>query len=280
MRRAVTRVIRQVGCRRGCVTADRGCAAVALCTLLTASGVACVLRVKQSTKLALAGGQTLYPLRFPGTTRRRPLGQGLEWAGAPPPLWGTMRRQREWQGTWGHWYVGRQAALCSGASRGSSGLARCAMVAGLCPRPDRAAHRVGAAVGPRGPRAVRGGASGAQVGGAGGHTGASLAATRGLAPLWALCVAPGQCHEQFAPPDPRVAGPSCPSEQAQARQRFSKSVLTSGPRYNGSMSSPQVIPSSTAEVAPMCPAFAALYAAFHGAPAQTSAQYAEQTQPC
>ena len=151
MRRAVTRVIRQVGCRRGCVTADRGCAAVALCTLLTASGVACVLRVKQSTKLALAGGQTLYPLRFPGTTRRRPLGQGLEWAGAPPPLWGTMRRQREWQGTWGHWYVGRQAALCSGASRGSSGLARCAMVAGLCPRPDQAAHRVGAAVGPRGP---------------------------------------------------------------------------------------------------------------------------------
>jgi hypothetical protein len=123
MRRAVTRVIRQVGCRRGCVTADRGCAAVALCTLLTASGVACVLRVKQSTKLALAGGQTLYPLRFPGTTRRRPLGQGLEWAGAPPPLWGTMRRQREWQGTWGHWYVGRQAGLCSGASRGGSGLA-------------------------------------------------------------------------------------------------------------------------------------------------------------
>jgi len=162
----------------------------------------------------------------------------------------------------------------------AAGWRRCAMVAGLCPRPDQAAHRVGAAVGPRGPRAVRGGASGAQVSGAGGHTGASLAATRGLAPLWALCVAPGQCHEQFAPPDPRVAGPSCPSEQAQARQRFSKSVLTSGPRYNGSMSSPQVIPSSTAEVAPMCPAFAALYAAFHGAPAQTSAQYAEQTQPC
>jgi hypothetical protein len=52
MRRAVTRVMRMGGRRRVRVTADRGCADVALYTLLTAWGVVCVIRVKKRTKIA------------------------------------------------------------------------------------------------------------------------------------------------------------------------------------------------------------------------------------
>ena len=55
IRRAVTRVIRKVGPRRVRVTADRGFADVVLFTLLTALGVACVIRVKKSTKICIAG---------------------------------------------------------------------------------------------------------------------------------------------------------------------------------------------------------------------------------
>jgi hypothetical protein len=55
VRRAVTRVLRKVGRRRVRVTADRGFANVALFTLLTASGVACVIRVKKRIKICLAG---------------------------------------------------------------------------------------------------------------------------------------------------------------------------------------------------------------------------------
>ncbi|HEY7492745.1 MAG TPA: transposase [Candidatus Tectomicrobia bacterium] len=84
MRRAVTRVIRKVGRRRGRVTADRGFADVALCTLLTDLGVAFVIRVKKSTKLCIAGvWRRLDTLSFPGNTRRRPLGRLLYCARAP-----------------------------------------------------------------------------------------------------------------------------------------------------------------------------------------------------
>jgi hypothetical protein len=65
MRRALPRVIQKVGHRRVRVTADRGCANVALFTLLTALGVACVLRVKKSTKSCIAGvWHKLDTLRF------------------------------------------------------------------------------------------------------------------------------------------------------------------------------------------------------------------------
>jgi hypothetical protein len=78
IRRAVRRVIRQVGRRRVRVTADRGFADVALCTVLTALGVACVIHVKKSTKSCIAGvWWQLDPLRFAGNTRRRTLGHLL-----------------------------------------------------------------------------------------------------------------------------------------------------------------------------------------------------------
>ena len=92
MRRAVTRVIRKVGRRRVRVTADRGCADVALCTLLTDVRVACVIRVKKSTKRCMAGvWRRLDTLRVAGHTRRRTLGRLLSCARNPQPLWVTMR---------------------------------------------------------------------------------------------------------------------------------------------------------------------------------------------
>ena len=106
IRRAVTRVIRKVGRRRVRVTADRGFADVALFTLLTELGVAFVIRVKKSTKICLAGvWRQLHTLRFPGNTRRRPLGHLLYCAENPQPLWVTMSRKRDKQGKWGIWYL-------------------------------------------------------------------------------------------------------------------------------------------------------------------------------
>jgi hypothetical protein len=106
MRRAVTWVILQVGRRRVRGTADRGCAAVALCTLLTDLRVAFVIRVKKGTKIGMAGmWRPLDTLRCAGHTRRRTRGHRLSWASTPHPLWVTMSRQRDAQGKWGTWYV-------------------------------------------------------------------------------------------------------------------------------------------------------------------------------
>jgi hypothetical protein len=106
IRRAVTRVIRKVGRRRVRVTADRGFADVALFTLLTALGVAFVIRVKKSTKICLAGvWRKLNTLHFPGNTRRRSLGRLLYCERTPQPLWVTMSRKRDAQGKWGLWYL-------------------------------------------------------------------------------------------------------------------------------------------------------------------------------
>jgi Transposase DDE domain len=106
IRRALTWVIRKVGRWRVRVTADRGFADVALFTLLTDMGVAFVIRVKKSTKICLAGvWQPLATLRFPGNTRRRPLGRLLYCASNPQPLWITMSRKRDRHGKWGIWYL-------------------------------------------------------------------------------------------------------------------------------------------------------------------------------
>jgi len=106
IRRAVTRVIRKVGRRRVRVPADRGFAAVALFTLLTALGVACVIRVKKRTKIGSAGvWRQLDTLRFAGHTRRRTLGHLLYGASHPQALGGTMSRKRDAHGTWGLWYL-------------------------------------------------------------------------------------------------------------------------------------------------------------------------------
>ena len=86
------------------VTADRGCADVALCTLLSTLGVAFVIRVKKSTTICLAGvWRRLDTLRFAGNTRRYLLGRLLSCASRPQALWVTMRRQRDAQGQWGIW---------------------------------------------------------------------------------------------------------------------------------------------------------------------------------
>jgi hypothetical protein len=86
------------------VTADRGFADIALCTLLTDLRVACVIRVKKSTTICLAGGwRRLDTLRFAGHTRRHTLGQVLYCASQPHPLWVTMSRKRDAKGQWGLW---------------------------------------------------------------------------------------------------------------------------------------------------------------------------------
>jgi hypothetical protein len=106
IRRAVTRVIRKVGPRRVRVTADRGCADVALCTLLSDLRIAFVIRVKKSTKVCIAGAwRRLDTLRFAGNTHHRSLGRLLYCAGNPQPLWVTMSRKRDAQGKWGLWYL-------------------------------------------------------------------------------------------------------------------------------------------------------------------------------
>jgi Transposase DDE domain len=106
IRRAVTRVLQKVGCRRVRVTADRGFADVALFTLLTDLRVAFVIRVKKSTKICLAGvWRQLTTLRFRGNTRRRTLGRLLYCADDPQRLWVTMSRKREAHGQWGLWYL-------------------------------------------------------------------------------------------------------------------------------------------------------------------------------
>jgi hypothetical protein len=106
MRRAVTRVLRQVGRRRGRVTAARGCAAVAWLTLRTAWRVAVVSRVKKRPTSCRAGvWRQRNTLRCPGNTRRRSLGRRRYGERPPPPLWVTRSRQREAQGQWGRWDV-------------------------------------------------------------------------------------------------------------------------------------------------------------------------------
>jgi hypothetical protein len=106
IRRAVTRVIRKVGRRRVRVTADRGFADVALCTLLTDLKVAFVIRVKKSTKICIAGEwRQLDTLRFAGNTRRRTVGHRLYCASNPQALWVTMSRKRDRHGKWGIWYL-------------------------------------------------------------------------------------------------------------------------------------------------------------------------------
>jgi hypothetical protein len=95
MRRAVTRVIRKGGRRRVRGTADRGFAAVALFTVLTDLQVACVIRVKKSTKSCLAGAwRQLDPRRVAGNTRRRTVGQLLYGASNPQALGVTRSRKR------------------------------------------------------------------------------------------------------------------------------------------------------------------------------------------
>ena len=126
--RALPWGIRQGGRRRGRVTADRGCADVARCTLRTDWRVACVLRVQKSPQRCLAGvWRRRDTLRLAGHTRRHPLGRLLYGASPPQALWGTRSRPREAQGKGGSWYLGAKrpypAAPAVAASRHRPGCA-------------------------------------------------------------------------------------------------------------------------------------------------------------
>jgi hypothetical protein len=106
IRRALTRVQREIGQRRVIVTADRGFADVALVDVLTALGGEFILRVKGTTKVCLQGQwRKLSTLGFAGNTRRRTVGRVAYCESAPHRLWVTLSRAREAQGQWEVWYL-------------------------------------------------------------------------------------------------------------------------------------------------------------------------------
>ena len=106
IRRAITRVQREIGQRRLIVTADRGFADVALVDVLTALGVEFILRVKGTTKVCVQGQwRKLTTLGFAGNTRLRTLGRLAYCESAPHRLWVTLSRAREAKGQWEVWYL-------------------------------------------------------------------------------------------------------------------------------------------------------------------------------
>jgi len=106
IRRVLTRVQRETGPRRVIVTADRGFADVALVDVLTALGVAFIIRVKGSTKVWLRGQwRNLHTLRFVSNARQRNLGCLAYCESAPHQLWVTMSRARDRNGQWERWYL-------------------------------------------------------------------------------------------------------------------------------------------------------------------------------
>ena len=106
IRRAITRVQREIGRRRLIVTADRGFADVALVEVLTALGVEFILRVKGSTTVWFQGQwRHLHTLHFPGNARQRNLGRLAYCERAPHRLWVTLSRAREAKGQGEMWYL-------------------------------------------------------------------------------------------------------------------------------------------------------------------------------
>src|SRR5229473_4609776 len=106
IRRVLTRVQRERGRRRLLVTADRGFADVALVEVLTALGVAFIIRVKGSTKVSLQGQwRNLNTLHFVGNARQRNLGRLAYCESAPHQLWVTLSRARDAKDQWETWYL-------------------------------------------------------------------------------------------------------------------------------------------------------------------------------
>jgi hypothetical protein len=106
IRRAITRVQREIGRRRLLVTADRGFADVALVEVLTELGVEFIIRVKGSTKVYFQEHWcNLNLLRFVGNARQRNLGRVAYCESAPHHLWVTMSRARDRNGQWDTWYL-------------------------------------------------------------------------------------------------------------------------------------------------------------------------------
>jgi hypothetical protein len=106
IRRAVTRVQRASGRRRVLLTADRGFADVALVDVLSELGVAFILRVKGSTKVAWQGRwRALHTVPFVGNARQRNLGCLAYCESVPHRLWVTLSRVRDAKGQWEIWYL-------------------------------------------------------------------------------------------------------------------------------------------------------------------------------
>jgi hypothetical protein len=107
IRRAVGRVAQAVGKRRVLVTADRGCADVALFTFLSQLGVTFSMRVKAGTHVAFQGkGSKLGPWRFRGHERHRSFGAVPDGESGPQRLWVSKSRARDAKGNWGIGHVG------------------------------------------------------------------------------------------------------------------------------------------------------------------------------
>src|SRR4029450_12502778 len=106
IRRAVGRVAKAVGPRRVLVTADRGCADVALFTLLSQLGLTCIIRVKAGTHVSFQSKwRTLGPLRFRGHERHRSFGALPSCERCPQRLWVSKSRARDAKGHWGMGHV-------------------------------------------------------------------------------------------------------------------------------------------------------------------------------
>ena len=196
-----------------------------------------MIRVKKSTKICLAGvWQKLHTLRFPGNTRRRPLGQVLYSTGDPTAV-GHDESEAGSAGQVGIWYLAANQPCTA-----TQAVAEYA-------------HRPGCEAGFRDAQWWLGFAQARikQI-----TAWSRLFALVAIALLVVVSLATrlllrgdkqartllrrvvsrrrGRCELSLVSAmisllqqDPELYRPSCPWDQAQARQGFSKSVLTSGP---------------------------------------------------
>jgi hypothetical protein len=108
LRRAVGRVATAVGTRRVLVTADRGVADGALCTVLNQLGLTCIMRVKAGPHVYCRGQWfNLGQLRFRGHERHRSFGALPSCERCPQRLWVSKSRARDAKGHGGMWHVVR-----------------------------------------------------------------------------------------------------------------------------------------------------------------------------
>lgn len=106
IRRAVGRVVQAVGTHRVIVTADRGFADVALCTVLSQLGMTCIIRVQAGTHVYFQDAwRKLGQRRFRGHAHHRSFGAFLYCERSPQRLWVSKSRARDAKGNWGMWHV-------------------------------------------------------------------------------------------------------------------------------------------------------------------------------
>jgi hypothetical protein len=122
IRRAVGRVVQAVGKRRVVVTADRGCAAGALCTFVSQLGVTFIIRVQAGTHVACQGQwRKLGPLRFRGHERHRRFGALPYCERCPQRVWVSKSRARDAKGNGGMWHWVSHRPLAAPAAANAYG---------------------------------------------------------------------------------------------------------------------------------------------------------------